>query len=314
VDGNAIALRYMQYAYGKKAGPKFMDFSGEDTPLAAAAAAAIYVRTGLKGSFQKPKSPRILTVANQKGGVGKTTSSVNLAAALALGGLNVLVIDLDPQGNASTALAVDHQEDAIGTYDVLVEGADIAQTMVLAPGYETLWCLPASLDLAGADIELITSFAENERPFLLKTAIAQLLVERDLDYVFVDCPPSLGMLTINALAAVSEVLIPIQCEFYALEGVQQLLRTIEFARDRLNPELAVSTILLTMYNSRTNLSVQVAQEVRGFFGDLVLDTAIPRSTYVAEAPSFGQTVLTYDPGSSGAVAYLAAAREIAARG
>jgi len=303
----------MQYAYGKKAGPNFMDFSDEDTPLAAAAAAAVYVRTGLKGSFQKPKGPRVLTVANQKGGVGKTTSSVNLAASLALGGLNVLVIDLDPQGNASTALAVDHQQDAIGTYDVLVDGEDIAETMVLAPGYETLWCLPASLDLAGADIELITSFAENERPFLLKNAIAQLLAVRDLDYIFVDCPPSLGMLTINALAAVSEVLIPIQCEFYALEGVQQLLRTIEFARDRLNPELAVSTILLTMYNSRTNLSVQVAQEVRGYFGDLVLETAIPRSTYVAEAPSFGQTVLTYDPGSSGAVAYLAAAREIAAR-
>ena len=291
-----------------------MDFSNEDTPLAAAAAAAVYVRSGLKGSFQKPQSPRVLTVANQKGGVGKTTSSVNLAASLALGGLNVLVIDLDPQGNASTALAVDHQEDAIGTYDVLVDGADIAETMVLAPGYETLWCLPASLDLAGADIELITNFAENERPFLLKNAISELLAVRDLDYVFVDCPPSLGMLTINALAAVSEVLIPIQCEFYALEGVQQLLRTIEFARDRLNPALSVSTILLTMYNSRTNLSVQVADEVRGYFGDLVLETAIPRSTYVAEAPSFGQTVLTYDPGSSGAVAYLAAAREIAARG
>jgi len=291
-----------------------MDFSNEDTPLAAAAAAAVYVRSGLKGSFQKPQSPRVLTVANQKGGVGKTTSSVNLAASLALGGLNVLVIDLDPQGNASTALAVDHQEDAIGTYDVLVDGAHIAETMVLAPGYETLWCLPASLDLAGADIELITNFAENERPFLLKNAISELLAVRDLDYVFVDCPPSLGMLTINALAAVSEVLIPIQCEFYALEGVQQLLRTIEFARDRLNPALSVSTILLTMYNSRTNLSVQVADEVRGYFGDLVLETAIPRSTYVAEAPSFGQTVLTYDPGSSGAVAYLAAAREIAARG
>jgi len=291
-----------------------MDFSNEDTPLAAAAAAAVYARTGLKGSFQKPQNPRVLTVANQKGGVGKTTSSVNLAASLALGGLNVLVIDLDPQGNASTALAVDHQEDAVGTYDVLVEDAQIAETMVLAPGYETLWCLPASLDLAGADIELITGFAENERPFLLKNAIAALLEVRDLDYIFVDCPPSLGMLTINALAAVSEVLIPIQCEFYALEGVQQLLRTIEFARDRLNPALSVSTILLTMYNSRTNLSVQVAQEVRGYFGDLVLETAIPRSTYVAEAPSFGQTVLTYDPGSSGAVAYLAAAREIAARG
>ena len=291
-----------------------MDFSDEDTPLAAAAAAAVYVRTGLKGSFQKPQKPRVLTVANQKGGVGKTTSSVNLAAAMALGGLNVLVIDLDPQGNASTALAVDHQEDATGTYDVLVDGEAIAETMVLAPGFESLWCLPASLDLAGADIELITSFGEMERPFLLKQAISELLKVRDLDYIFVDCPPSLGMLTINALAAVSEVLIPIQCEFYALEGVQQLLRTIEFARDRLNPDLAVSTILLTMFNSRTNLSIQVAQEVRGYFGDLVLETAIPRSTYVAEAPSFGQTVLTYDPGSTGAVAYLAAAREIASRG
>ena len=291
-----------------------MDFSAEDTPLAAAAAAAVYVRTGLKGSFQKPSNPRVLTVANQKGGVGKTTSAVNLAASMALGGLNVLVIDLDPQGNASTALSVDHQEDAIGTYDVLVDGATIAECMVAAPGYETLWCLPASLDLAGADIELITTFSEIERPFLLKNAIAELLKTHQLDYIFVDCPPSLGMLTINALAAVSEVLIPIQCEFYALEGVQQLLRTIEFARDRLNPQLQVSTILLTMFNSRTNLSVQVAAEVRAFFGDLVLEAAIPRSTYVAEAPSFGQSVLTYDPGSTGAVAYLAAAREIASRG
>lgn len=291
-----------------------MDFSQEDTPLAAAAAAAVYVRTGLKGSFPKPKHPRVLTVANQKGGVGKTTSAVNLAASMALGGLNVLVIDLDPQGNASTALAVDHQEETVGTYDVLVDGEPITQCMSPAPGYESLWCLPASLDLAGADIELITSFSETERPFLLRKAIALLLETNDFDYIFVDCPPSLGMLTINALAAVSEVLIPIQCEFYALEGVQQLLRTIEFARDRLNPELAVSTILLTMFNSRTNLSLQVAEEVRSYFGELVLATAIPRSTYVAEAPSFGQSVLTYDPGSTGAVAYLAAAREIAARG
>lgn len=290
-----------------------MEFQDEDTPLAAAAAAAVYVRRGLKGTFPKPKETRIITVANQKGGVGKTTSAVNIAAAMALAGLNVLVIDLDPQGNASTAFGVDHQEEATGTYDVLVDGASIADMMVAAPRYETLWVLPASLDLAGVDIQLITQVDENERPFLLRTALEEFLASHEMDYIFVDCPPSLGLLTINALAAVSEVLIPIQCEFYALEGVQQLLKTIEFAKERLNPDLEVSTILLTMYAQTTNLSQQVSDEVRAYFGKKVLDTVIPRSVYVAEAPSFGESVMTYDPGSTGAVAYLQAASEIAHR-
>ena len=285
----------------------------EDTPLATAAAAAVYVRRGLKGTFTKPKSTRIITIVNQKGGVGKTTSAVNLAAAMGLAGLNVLIIDLDPQGNASTAFGIDHYEDASGSFDVLLDGASIASMMTQAQGFDSLWVLPATLDLAGADIELITTVAEGERPFLLKTALSQFLDDHEMDYIFIDCPPSLGLLTINALAAVKEVLIPIQCEFYALEGVQQLLRTIEFVKERINPELEVSTILLTMYNSTTNLSSSVVEEVRGYFGKKVLATVIPRSTYVAEAPSFGQSVMTYDPGSTGAVAYLAAAREITDR-
>lgn len=285
----------------------------EETPLANAAAAAVFVRRGLKGSFAKPKTTRIITIVNQKGGVGKTTSAVNLAAAMGLAGLNVLVIDLDPQGNASTAFGIDHYEDASGSFDVLLDGASIAEMISAAQGFESLWVLPATLDLAGADIELITSVPELERPFLLKVALTQFLADHEMDYVFIDCPPSLGLLTINALAAVQEVLIPIQCEFYALEGVQQLLRTIEFVKERLNPELDVSTILLTMYNPSTNLSTSVVEEVRAYFGNKVLDTVIPRSTYVAEAPSFGQSVMTYDPGSTGAVAYLAAAREITDR-
>jgi chromosome partitioning protein len=285
----------------------------EETPLANAAAAAVFVRRGLKGSFAKPKTTRIITIVNQKGGVGKTTSAVNLAAAMGLAGLNVLVIDLDPQGNASTAFGIDHYEDASGSFDVLLDGASIAEMISAAQGFDSLWVLPATLDLAGADIELITSVPELERPFLLKVALTQFLADHEMDYVFIDCPPSLGLLTINALAAVQEVLIPIQCEFYALEGVQQLLRTIEFVKERLNPELDVSTILLTMYNPSTNLSTSVVEEVRAYFGNKVLDTVIPRSTYVAEAPSFGQSVMTYDPGSTGAVAYLAAAREITDR-
>lgn len=291
-----------------------MDFSTfEDTPLAAAAAAAVHVKMGLKGTFPAPIHPRVLTVANQKGGVGKTTTSVNLAAAMALSGLKVLLIDLDMQGNASTALGVEHDEGTPGTYDVLIEGANIADLAKPAQGFETLWCLPATIDLAGAEREL---GADNDQqwPFRLKSAISHYLQTDPVDYIFIDCPPSLGRLTVNALSAVSEVLVPIQCEFYALEGVQQLMQTIDLVKQNLNPEVEISTILLTMYQGRTKLATQVVDEVRAFFGSKVLDTLIPRNIYVAEAPSFGQSVLTYDPGSKGSIAYVDAAREIAIRG
>jgi chromosome partitioning protein len=281
-------------------------FFAEDTPIARAAASA--VRASRTQPFPKPTHPRLLTVANQKGGVGKTTSAVNLAAALALRGLEVLVIDLDPQGNASTALGIEHTEGSRSIYDVLV-GDRTLESVVHQTPLPGLYCAPATVDLAGAEIELVSVVARELR---LKRAIAAY--DREFDYVFVDCPPSLGLLTVNALVAAQEIVIPIQCEFYALEGLGQLLRNVDLVRSHLNEDLWVSTILLTMYDSRTRLADQVATEVRSHFGDLVLDAAIPRSVRISEAPGYGQTVLTYDPTSRGAQAYLEAAREIADRG
>ncbi len=261
----------------------------------------------------RPAETRILTVANQKGGVGKTTSTVNLAAGLAMHGFEVLVIDLDPQGNASTALGIDHHADVPSVYDVLIDGralADVAQPVKAVDG---LSCVPATIDLAGAEIELVSLVAREMR---LKRALDAYQLERErrgqrrVDYVLVDCPPSLGLLTVNALVAAREVLIPIQCEYYALEGLGQLLRNIELVKAHLNPDLAVSTILLTMYDGRTRLAAQVADEVRAHFAGLVLRTTIPRSVRISEAPSYGQTVITYDPASSGALSYLEAAREM----
>jgi chromosome partitioning protein len=254
----------------------------------------------------------VLTVANQKGGVGKTTSTVNLAAALALHGLRVLVVDLDPQGNASTALGVDHPVGTPSIYDVLLGGRPLAEVTTPVEFTELLTCVPATLDLAGADIELTSQVA---REYRLQRAVNAFL-ERDdpPDYLFIDCPPSLGLLTLNALVAAREVLIPIQCEYYALEGLAQLLNTVELVRSHLNPELAVSTVLLTMYDSRTRLADQVAAEVRKHFAELVLAPMIPRNVRVSEAPGFGQTVMTYDAGSRGAIGYLEAAHEIARRG
>jgi chromosome partitioning protein len=284
-----------------------------DTPIAQAAATAVQVRGRTGAPLPRPTDTRVFTVANQKGGVGKTTTTVNVAAALALHGLRVLVIDLDPQGNASTALGVEHHAGTPSVYDVLVDGRPLSEIVQPAPEIEGLFCAPATIDLAGAEIELVSLVARESRLRKALDAYAEQSTER-LDYVFIDCPPSLGLLTVNAFVAAAEVLIPIQCEYYALEGLGQLLKNVEMIKAHLNPGLDVSTILLTMYDGRTRLAAQVADEVREHFGDVVLTTPIPRSVRVSEAPSYQQTVMTYDPGSSGALCYLEAAREIAAAG
>jgi chromosome partitioning protein len=260
----------------------------------------------------------VLVVANQKGGVGKTTTTVNVAAALAQFGMRVLVIDLDPQGNASTAMSAEHRRGTPSTYDLLVEQAPLADVVTSCPDVPGLDVVPATIDLAGAEIELVSVVAREQR--LHRALVASPRVgtaaeagEDRYDYVFVDCPPSLGLLTLNALVAGEEMLIPIQAEYYALEGLGQLLSTVEMVRDQINARLRISAILITMYDARTRLAASVAEEVREHFGDQVLRTAIPRAVRVSEAPSYGQTVMTYDPGSPGALSYLEAARELAAQ-
>ena len=281
-----------------------------DTPIARAAEAAVGVRGATeREAWPRPQRCRIMTIANQKGGVGKTTSAVNLAASLSQHGLRVLVVDLDPQGNASTALDVDHHVGQDSVYNALVEERPLSEIVTEVAGMPGLFCVPATIDLAGAEIELVPMVARESR---LSRSIEQLDVS-NLDYVLIDCPPSLGLLTVNALVAAAEVLIPIQCEYYALEGLEQLLRTVELVRGHLNAGLRITTILLTMYDGRTRLATQVAEDVRSHFGDVVLQTIIPRSVRVSEAPSYGQSVITYDPASSGAIAYAEAARELAYR-
>ncbi|MCS4593920.1 ParA family protein [Brevibacterium sediminis] len=267
-------------------------------------------------TFPRPDSTRIFTIANQKGGVGKTTTAVNIAAALANQGLNVLLIDIDPQGNASTALGIDHYSEVTSIYDVLIDDVPMREAVAQCPDFDTLKCVPATIDLAGAEIELVSLVAREQR---LQRALGIYLKEEEsagdrVDYIIIDCPPSLGLLTVNAFVAAREVLIPIQCEYYALEGLSQLLKNIQLIQKHLNPELAITTILLTMYDGRTNLSAQVAEDVRTHFPEQVLGTAIPRSVRISEAPSYGQTVISYDPHSSGALSYREAAEEIANRG
>lgn len=261
-------------------------------------------------ALPRPRRTRSLVVANQKGGVGKTTTTVNLATALALGGLKVLVIDLDPQGNASTALGVDHHEGIPGTYEVLTDQTPIAELVQSSPEAPGLWVLPATIDLAGAEIGLAAVMARESR---LLHQLQDFTAAHSFDYVFIDCPPSLGLLTLNALVAADEILIPIQCEYYALEGVTQLLRTIDLVKGAMNDGLRLTTVVLTMYDARTRLSSQVADQVREYFPEETLSTVIPRSVRVSEAPSYGQSVVTYHRASAGAQAYLAAATEIAHR-
>ncbi|GAY18673.1 ParA family protein [Mycobacterium sp. shizuoka-1] len=283
----------------------------DETPIGAAAQRAMQVLHTVAGQLPRPRHRRVFTVANQKGGVGKTTTAVNLAAALAVQGLKTLVIDLDPQGNASTALGIaDRHSGTPSSYEVLLGEIPLQAAIRQSPHSERLFCVPATIDLAGAEIELVSMVARENR---LRTALAAL-DDSDFDYVFIDCPPSLGLLTLNALVAAPEVLIPIQCEYYALEGVSQLMNNIEMVRAHLNPQLSVSTVVLTMYDGRTKLADQVASEVRRFFGTKVLQTVIPRSVKVSEAPGYSMTIIDYDPGSRGAMSYLDASKELAQRG
>jgi chromosome partitioning protein len=263
--------------------------------------------------YPRPPRPRVISITNQKGGVGKTTSVVNLAAALARAGLRVLVLDLDPQGNASSGLGLDIRSGAPGIYEVLIGANQLADVVVGVEESQNLSCAPSSLDLAGAEIELVDL---KRREFRLRDALSAYWRTHPgaFDYVLIDCPPSLGLLTVNAFVAASEVLIPIQCEYYALEGLSQLLHNVSLVNRSLNPQLRVTTILLTMYDSRTRLAADVAGQVRSTFPQQTLQAVIPRSVRVSEAPSYGSSVIEYDGGSKGAIAYLEAASELAVRG
>jgi len=287
--------------------------SFDDSPIAREIAnLSARRRTLEETSVELSGRTRVFTVSNQKGGVGKTTTAVNIAAALVSVGARVLVVDLDPQGNASTALGVAHSADTPSVYDVLIDEFPLADIIQTSPESPDLLCAPSTIHLAGAEIELVSQVAREHR---LRGALRDYLDrdENHLDFVIIDCPPSLGLLTINAFTAADEVLIPIQCEYYALEGLSQLLGSVQMIQKHLNPGLHVSTILLTMYDGRTRLAQQVAEEVRSHFTDEVLNTVIPRSVRVSEAPSFGQTVIAYDGQSAGAIAYREAAVEIVAR-
>jgi chromosome partitioning protein len=257
-----------------------------------------------RGPYVPRPTPRILAVANQKGGVGKTTTAVNLGAALAELGYRVLVVDLDPQGNATTGLGIDARSFELSMYDVLMRDVPL-EDAVEPTSMRNLFVAPATIDLAGAEIELVPSFSRE-----LKLRRALEAVSGDFEFILIDCPPSLGLITVNGLAAADEVLVPIQCEYYALEGLGQLLRNVHLVQANLNDKLEVSTIVLTMYDARTKLAEQVAGEVRTHFGNKVCRNVIPRTVRISEAPSFGQPITVFDPTSRGAIAYRELAKEV----
>jgi chromosome partitioning protein len=266
--------------------------------------AEIMIEDTPAGAYVPRPCPRIIAVANQKGGVGKTTTAVNLGAALAEIGFRVLVVDLDPQGNATTGLGIDARTFELSMYDVIMRDVDL-EDAIEPTSMKNLFVAPATIDLAGAEIELVPSFS---RELKLRKALESII--DDFDFVLIDCPPSLGLITINGLAAAGEVLVPIQCEYYALEGLGQLLRNVHLVQSNLNESLEVSTIVLTMYDGRTKLAEQVADEVRTHFGAKVCRNVIPRTVRISEAPSFGQPITVYDPSSRGAISYRALAKEV----
>jgi chromosome partitioning protein len=285
-----------------------------DTPLAQELSQSFQRLTRIDAAvISKPANTRIFTVSNQKGGVGKTTTTVNIAAALASKGMRVLVLDLDPQGNASTALNIPHHAEIRSLYEVLMGEAELEDVIQISSELPGLYCAPATIHLTGVEMEMASGVAREHR---LKTAIERYLetTMTPPDYIFIDCPPSLGLLTINAWTAAREILVPIQCEYYALEGVDQLKKYIELVRQQLNPRLELSTVLLTMYDGRTRLAEDVVNFVREKFPTITLNSVIPRAVRVSEAPSYNRTVITHDRRSPGAVAYLEAAIEIATRG
>ena len=286
--------------------------TAENTPLSSQIERNIAdLRMLANAEYRKPASTRIIAIANQKGGVGKTTSAVNLAAGLAMGGLSVLVIDADAQGNASSALGVAHPVGTPSTYDVMIGGAELEDVVQPCPDVEGILVCPATIDLSGAEIELVDVPG---RESSLKAALSRYVAaHHEIDIILIDCPPSLGLVTLNVMVAADEVLIPIQAEYYALEGLSQLWNTVERVGASMNPGLRVSGMLLTMSDKRTRLSEEVESEVRAHFPHHTFQTVIPRSVRISEAPSYAQTAITYDPRNVGAIAYRKAALELCDR-